>query len=140
MDRTAAFYSQPSYVQRGLGLPVYSGSRRQRGGSVLGALKGFVMPVINQVKKSAKGEAWRLAKGLAADAIRGRNLTESVKTRGMESLKRLGKDVFINTTAGAIRKTTGNRTAPIHPGSASRKRKAPVKKRVPAKKRRVRNF
>lgn len=126
MDRTAAFYSQPSYVQRGLGLPVYSGSRRQRGGSVLGALKSFVMPVINQAKNSAKGEAWRLAKGLAADAFRGRNLTESIKTRGIESLKRLGKDVINKTLAG--------------PGLTSRKRKAPVKKRPPAKKRRVRNF
>lgn len=50
MDRTATFYSQPSYVQRGAGLPVYSGSRRQRGGSVLGAVKNFIMPVVSGLK------------------------------------------------------------------------------------------
>ena len=40
MDHTAAFYSRPSYVG-GAG-PIFSGARRQRGGSVFGALKSIV--------------------------------------------------------------------------------------------------
>lgn len=144
MDRTATFYSQPSYVQRGAGLPVYSGSRRQRGGSVLGAVKNFIMPIVSSLKNRAirrvKGETWRLAKGLAADAITGRNMVQSVKNRGLQSVKRLGKNTAIDTAASIVRAASGNRTAPIHPGTASRKRKAPLKKRTLAKKRRVQNF
>ena len=48
MDRTAAFYSRPSYV--GAGFPVFAGSRRQRGGSILGALKSMVGPVLSSLK------------------------------------------------------------------------------------------
>lgn len=131
MDRTAAFYSQPTYVQRGSGLPVYSGSRRQRGGSVLGALKGFVMPALNTLKKNAvkrmKSEAWNLTKGVVGDAFRGKNIGQAFKNRGIESVKRLGKGVLIDTANSVI-------------GSASSKRKAPAIKRPPAKKRRRRNF
>ena len=55
MDRTAAFYAGPSY--RGSGFPVFSGSRRQRGGSILGAIKSMVMPVLGTIGKSALKQA-----------------------------------------------------------------------------------
>lgn len=126
MDRTAAFYWKPTYVQRGAGLPVYSGSRRQRGGSVLGALKGFVMPALGAIKRSAlrrvKAEAFGLAKDVARDAMSGRNILQSAKTRGIQRAKRLGKGVLSDAV-----------------GSVSRKRKAPANKRS-AKRRRTQNF
>lgn len=104
MDRTAAFYSQPSYVQRGGGgLPVYSGSRRQRGGSVLGAIKSFIMPFLGNVKQKAiqraKQEAWGLAKGVALDAFHGRNIANSLKRRGIHHAKQLGKNVLYDATS-----------------------------------------
>ena len=134
MDRTAAFYSQPTYIQRGGGLPVYSGSRRQRGGSVLGALKSFIMPFLGNIKqntiKRAKQEAWNIAKGVALDAFQGKNLKNSVKERGIHHVKQLGKNVLHDTTTAIT-------------GEASRKRKAVVRKiKAPFRKRRrvVKNF
>ena len=132
MDRTAAFYSQPTYVQRGAGLPIYSGSRRQRGGSILGALKGFIMPLLGGIKNKAvqraKSEAWGLAKDVALDAFTGKNIKQSLKTRGLQHVKRLGKGVATDALASV--------TTPV-----SRKRKAPVTKtKRPVKKRRVQNF
>ena len=129
MDRTATFYSQPSYVQRGGGLPVYSGPRRQRGGSVLGTLKGFLMPFLGSIKnkamKRAKTEAFGLVKDVAADAISGKNIVHSVKRHGVKRAKQLGKDVVTGMITGAV----------------SRKRSAPKKKsKPPPKKRRINNF
>ena len=130
MDRTAAFYSQPSYVQRGAGFPVYSGARRQRGGSVLGALKNFMMPIVQNVKRNVarhgKREAWNMAKGVAWDAFRGRNVGDSIKKRGAHGLRQLGKNVLTDA-ADAIGSSPGptptrKRKAP----TVSRKRKAPA--------------
>ena len=137
MDRTAAFYSQPSYVQRGGGLPVYSGSRRQRGGSILGALKSLVMPFLGNLKQNAvrraKQEAWNMAKGVAQDAMSGKNVINSIKTRGIRHVKQLGKKVGRDTLNSIA--TPTSRTPP------SRKRKS-LPKKAPAKKRRrvVKNF
>ena len=134
MDRTAHFYSQPTYVQRGAGLPVYSGSRRQRGGSILGALKGFIMPFLGGVKnralKRAKSEAFGLVKDVALDAMSGKNVGQSLKTRGLQRAKRLGKGV-VKDTAGAI-------IGPATRQPVSRKRAA--KNTHPQKNKRVRNF
>ena len=137
MDRTAAFYSQPSYVQRGGGLPVYSGSRRQRGGSILGALKSFIMPIFQTVKRTAlkqgKQAAVKMAKDVAVDAITGRNIGNSIKTRGINSIKQLGKNT-LHAAADAIGGTSTSVTR--------RKRKAPAT--LPGKRRKkrkvVKNF
>ena len=129
MDQTAIFYSQPTYVQRGAGLPVYSGSRRQRGGSILGSLKSMVMPFFNNIKNAAinraKQGAWNLAKGVAWDTIRGKNVVDSVKSRGIHEVKELGK--------GTLSDVTGIVTAPI-----KRKRQA-IRKKLsrPLKRRKV---
>ena len=137
MDRTAAFYSQPSYVQRGGGLPVYSGSRRQRGGSILGAIKSLVMPFLGNLKQNAirhaKQEAWNMAKGVAQDAMRGKNVVNSIKTRGIRHVKQLGKKMG--------RDTLNSIAGPTSRIPTSRKRKS-VPKKAPAKKRRrvVKNF
>ena len=134
MDRTAAFYSQPSYVQRGGGFPVYSGSRRQRGGNIFGALKRLIAPILGNVKNTAvrhaKRQAWNMAKDVAFDAFRGRNIGESLKERGIHHAKQLGKDVLRDTTRSITRPNL-------------RKRKAPAKtvKRTRGKRRKVaKNF
>ena len=93
MDRTANFYSQPTYVQQG-GLPIYSGSRRQRGGGVLGAIKSFFMPILGNVAKRGVQSALGLAKDVAIDAFTGRKITDSLKNRGIKRAKQLGVDTF----------------------------------------------
>ena len=88
MDATQAFYSAPSYAYRGGSFPVFAGSRRQRGGSILGSLAKMVMPVLGAVGKAALNQAAGLAGDLVSDAQQGRSFRQSLKQRG---LSRLGK-------------------------------------------------
>ena len=126
MDRTAAFYASPTYVQRGGGIPIFSGSRRHRGGSILGAIKNFFMPLLPGIKNYAVKKVTSAAAGLAnnvvQDALSGKHIGQSLKSRGLQSMKRLGKDVF-QDSASLVR------------GSASRKRPIRAKKRKPSAKR-----
>ena len=109
MDRTATFYSGPSYTFRGAGLPVYAGSRRQRGGSMLGALKNELLPF-------AAKQALGLAGDVAMDAIRGRKIVDSLKTHGLRRLKNVGM-------AGLKRLLPGGNSA-----STKSSRKRPLRK------------
>ena len=92
MDPTAQFYSQPSYV--GAGFPVFSGSRRQRGGGIFGSLAKMVLPVLKSVGSSVLRTAGRQAVGLARDvaesALSGQGLTGVRQTLQRQGLKRLG--------------------------------------------------
>lgn len=119
MDRTAHFYAQPSYA-RGGGLPIFSGSRRQRGGNVLGAIKSFFMPILGKVARRGVNSAVNLAKNVALDAFSGKNIGQSLKSRGLKQAKQFGLD-FVNDTLnniGSPRKAAPRKTAP-----ASRKRR-----------------
>ncbi|MEL7306371.1 MAG: hypothetical protein AAGK05_00105 [Pseudomonadota bacterium] len=133
MDRTAAFYASPTYVQSGGGVPIFSGSRRQRGGGILGAIKNFFLPMLQGVKRQAinraKSEVLGLAKNVAWDAIRGKNVGQSLKTHGLQSVKRIGKNVILDAVSQVK-------------GSASRKRakQTPKKQQPAAKRARKANF
>ena len=52
MNPTAQFYAQPSY-RGGINFPVYTGSRRQAGGSVFGVVKRAVVPILKTAGKEA---------------------------------------------------------------------------------------
>lgn len=163
MDRTSAFYARPSYV--GGGGSIYAGSRRQRGGSVFGALKSIVSPVLSGVGQSLKKHAINNAVGLAGDVMgdvfRGRNVTKSLmnrgKQRGIATLKGAFSDVTgmgktaiarkkkrmkrLNTRRkkqrGSGKRRVGRKRAPRK--KPSRKRAASRKRRPSAKRRRL-NF
>ena len=92
MDRTANFYAHPTYA-RGAGIPIYSGSRRQRGGSVLGALKSFFLPLIGSIGKRGAREAIGLTKDVVSDVWRGKSFKNSLKTRGLKRAKNLGREL-----------------------------------------------
>lgn len=164
MDYTAKFYSRPSYVGSGV---VFSGERRQRGGSILGALKSVVMPVISKVGPKilktvgniAKKQVFGLATDLLMDRVSGKNVTDSLKSRGKTRLLQSaaqGLDAIGSMVNGpssrrtATRKTkrrswrgrgsgVTKRKSVTKQKSTSRKRKASRKRATPAKKRRV-NF
>ena len=99
MDRTASFYSRPSY-EGGAG-PIFTGARRQRGGSVFGAVKSIVAPLLSGVGKSLKKNALNNAFGLATDVVgdifTGKNIKSSLigraKQRGLKTLKDTFSDV-----------------------------------------------
>ena len=119
MDRTASFYSEPSYHYRGAGgFPVFSGSRRQRGGGILGSLAKMVMPVLKTVGKTALGQAAGLARDVVSDVASGRNLGQSLKQQGIKRLK--------NTALHSLSTIRGRR--------ASGKRRAPPSRRQPPRK------
>ena len=124
MDRTAAFYSAPSYHYRGAGgFPVFSGSRRQRGGGILGSLAKMAMPMLKTVGKAALGQAVGFAKDVATDIAQGRNVRQSLKNRGLKRLK--------NTAMTSLSNIVGKRSTPSgkrHAGKNSRSQ-PPRKKR-----------
>lgn len=101
MDRTALFYASPTYSQSGGAVPIFSGSRRQRGGSILGAIKSFVLPLLQGVKRQAvqraTSTALNVAKNVASDAFAGKNVVNSLKTHGYRGAKQLGKNVVLDT-------------------------------------------
>ena len=164
MDYTAKYYSRPSYVGSGV---VFSGERRQRGGSILGALKSIVLPILSKVGPKilksvgniAKKQAFGLATDLLTDKVSGKNMTESLKSRGKarllqsaaQGLNAIGSVVNRPNSRRATPKKTKRRTwrgrgsgitkrkSVTKQKSTSRKRKASRKRAAPAKKRRV-NF
>ena len=165
MDHTAKFYSRPSYVGSGV---VFSGARRQRGGSVLGALKSMVVPVIKtvgpkimkKVGSIAKKQMFGLATDLLADKIRGRDLTESLKTHGQSRLLQgasQGLNSIGNMMGGpkkraapkrkragrlrgsGVKKRKQRKRKTVSKQKSSRKRKASRNRATSAKRRRV-NF
>ena len=130
MDRTSTFYSQPSYV--GGGFPVFSGSRRQRGGSIFGALSRIVLPMLKNFGRRALGHAAKKALGVGqhvlTDTMRGVNPRQSIMKHGKQAAKEFltdGSKMALNTV---MSKMTGR--------MPSRKRTAPKHKAAPAKKRR----
>ena len=122
MDRTATFYSGPSYLFRGAGLPVYAGSRRQRGGTMLGALKNVMLPF-------AAKQALGLANDVMMDAMRGRKVSNSLKTHGLRRLKNVGI-AGLQTLLPGGHSVSRRRTSPRKKASKSSRpsRKRPLRK------------
>ena len=95
MNLNAQFYAQPSY-HGGVNFPVYSGSRRQAGGSIFSTAKCLILPVMKSVGKQAATSALGFAGDVPSDVVSGRNLKESLKEQGkahasqfaMEGMKR----------------------------------------------------
>lgn len=108
MDYTAHFYSKPSYV--GAGGAIFSGSRRQRGGSILGSIKSVVVPFVKSIGRNLFGVAKKQAVGLASDvvsdAINGRNIKDSLKARGKQRLLK-GAQQGLNKLRGVKRVKRG---------------------------------
>ena len=103
MDKTANFYSQPTYVSGG-GFPVFAGSRRQRGGGIFGSLAKMVLPALKTVGKSVLRSAAREATGLASDvaksALTGRSLKQSLRQHGLKRLGNVGRSALSSAMEG----------------------------------------
>ena len=119
MDRTAQFYAQPSYV--GAGFPIFAGARRQRGGSIFGAIKSMFMPLVKSALKRGARAAVGAAANVTNDVIAGKSLKDSVK--------RHGKRALIATGKGAMTDAIGRFVNPPPP----KRRRVQVKRVVKAK-------
>lgn len=91
MDYTANFYSQPSYV--GAGFPIFAGSRRQRGGSIFGALKSLFMPMAKSALKRGVKAVGEMASDVVTDALDGQNIGQSIMTHGKRQMKKAGQEL-----------------------------------------------
>lgn len=95
MDLTASFYSRPSHDYHGAGFPAFSGSRRQRGGGILGSLKNFFYPTFKRIGKSIgrslMNQGVGLAQDVANDALLGKNMKDSLINRGKSRAVSFGK-------------------------------------------------
>ena len=139
MNATSRFYSQPSYVG-GINLSVYSGSRRQTGGSVFGAIKRAVVPTLKTAGKEMGKQALGLFTDVAKDVLSGENLGDSIKQRAKEraaEAARRGIQTITNTASQALRRSAVKRRAPSYgftaaaPPAKRQQRRAPTR-RAPA--------
>lgn len=111
-----AFFSQ----QAGHGLPVFIGSRSQRGrglGSFLSGLGRMILPILKTGGKALMREGALTGLQVARDALDGRNVSESFKEHARESGKRL--------LHGAVDHLAGNQAGSglwVPPGQPARKR------------------
>ena len=154
MSSTSSFYAQPSYVS-GAGA-IFSGARRQRGGSIFGALKSVVAPFISGIGRSLKKNAMTNALGLATDMIgdlaTGKNMKASLLNRGKERGLKTLQQTFTGTRQrrkpkrlNAKRKQRGSgKKRPLRKRCTKQKRssrKRPkTSKKSPSAKRRRLNF
>ena len=135
MDRTAQFYSMPSY---GSGMPVFAGSRRQRGGGILGSLKNFFMPLFTSLSRKRARTAMNVAQNVVGVAISGKSIPSSLRKHGLTAAKRFGNQVLasaLGQVSTSIGRKTGAKQKPAakrKPGP-SRKRAAPRKAKQTAK-------
>ena len=141
MDRTAAFYSGPSYRYGGAAMPVFSGSRRHRGGSIFGALKSFFMPILSGLGKKVAQQGAREAVGLAGDVVKDaflfKNVNESLAKNAKKRALDLGKyaaDEGLSTLEGMI--GSGKRRRKSRANLRKRKVGGKRRKSRPRKKRR----
>ena len=83
MNRTHDFYSRPSYVG-GISFPVYSGSRRQRGGSIFGSALRQILPDGATVKKALGRQVMGFVGDVAKDVMAGESIGDAMKERAKE--------------------------------------------------------
>ena len=112
MDRTAHFYSQPSYV--GAGFPIFSGSRRQRGGGVLGSLARLVLPAVKSVGKALVPQVVGLAGDVVKSVSRGENIGTAIRRQGTRRLANVGR-------AALSQLSTAIGPAPVAAAAASKR-------------------
>ena len=140
MDRTAAFYSAPSYGHSGGGgLPRFMGARRRIGGGILGSIAKLAMPVLKSVARRAGRQALGLGLDVAGDVLRGRNVTQSLVRHGKRRAINLGKGV-LQTGLSHFGAAPSGKASISRKTSSIRKRSRSVATRGrPAKRRRARH-
>lgn len=135
MDYTAEFYSRPSYHFRGSGFPIYSGARRQKGGSIFGALKSFALPLLKSFARKGAKQAISFASDVADDVMSGRKIKDTLISRGKTHALQLGKNIAMEGLTAA--------KSFVGSGRVTRKRKRRPQTRKgtrQTKKRRTANF
>ena len=134
MDHTAAFYSRPFYGAGGV--PVFSGSRRQKGGSIFGAFQRFFIPIAKafgkKIAKRGAQQAVGLAKDVVKDAFLSRNVSNSALKHGKKralDLTRYAADEGLSTLENMIGSGDPQQSLRKRKRSTKRAQSKPAKKR-----------
>ena len=93
--------------QRGQGLPVFEGTRLQRGrglGSILGGFARAAVPILKTTAKKGTEEALRAGYNVLRDISRGQSLKNALKRRATEALKNTAKRTVQRIQTGQGRK------------------------------------
>lgn len=87
---TTAFYAEPSYMYGGGAYTVYTGQRRQYGGSLLGSIKRHFAPIqaVKRIGVPASRAVARGVRGAASVARRGLRTAANVAGRGIRTASR----------------------------------------------------
>ena len=105
------------FGQHGGHLPYFQGMYSQAGYGILGDLwKNYALPVLHK----AAPHIFKGISGVLSDAARGRNVKQSVKRRGVRTLKKVAKEVIKGSGGGKKRK------APKRRKKAAKKKKKPA--------------
>ena len=139
MDATASFYSRPSH--HGGSFPVYSGSRRQRGGGILGALARIALPMAKRLGTSAlrtaKREGLKLGANVVSDLAQGRNIKDSFLEHGQAAAKNVSRQTLKKAVQSIAPPKRKRRHQSVSKQKSKRPRPNPQRK---AKKKTRRNF
>ena len=106
------------FGQHGGHLPYFQGTYSQAGYGILGDLwKNYALPVLHR----AAPHIFKGISGVLSDAARGRNVKQSVKRRGVRTLKKVAQE--------AIKGGGGKKKAPKRRKKAAKKKKKPAAKK-----------
>ena len=79
---TVDFYSQPTFASRGK-YRVYNSSRTQNGSGILSSIASFLAPMgkrlLSSFGKKVAAKGAQVLTGVAADALRGQRVGDSIK-------------------------------------------------------------
>lgn len=109
-DASRHLYESYYLDQSGSGIPVFAGSRGQRGhglGSILGGLFRSALPMIKRGLAVFGKHALKTGLEIANDVVEGESIRNSAKRRVPESIKRFAKvENFINQSGSGRRRIT----------------------------------
>jgi hypothetical protein len=133
-DASKSLYEEYYVNQAGNGMPVFQGSRGQRGhgfGSVLGGLFRSAMPMLKRIGK----QGLITAASIASDVLGGKNFGDAARSRVRDGINTfLEPEQFSEQTGGGRRRTYKRKTYRTKlptkkrqkSNSSSRKRKGSV--------------
>lgn len=103
--------------QNGNGLPVFQGTRLQKGrglGSIFSGLARVAIPLLKNTARHGAKEALRAGINVARDLSEGKSLKKSIKSRGIEAVKKTAK-----RTLEGYQKGSGKRIKHRHKGKST---------------------
>ena len=131
-DASKHLYENYYVDQSGNGLPVFVGSRGQRGhglGSILSGLFRSALPMIRRGLATFGKHALKTGLEIANDVVAGDTLKDSAKRRVPEGIKRFATTSNFFNQSGSGRRRIGKRKRTTSPVSRKSKRSRAVVKR-----------